>query len=193
VGQPAGNLLIKGEITMQYGLFMMPMHLPEKPLAQAFDEDIDVLIRADALGYHEAWIGEHFTSAWESIPAPDLLMARIVPHIQRMRLGTGVVLLQFHHPVLVANRLAYLDHLTKGRLYFGVGSGGLPTDAKLFGVPMDGRARPMTRESVEIILRVWTAGPPFEYHGEYWHVMAVPPDHRSGLGVYVKPYVRQEA
>jgi alkanesulfonate monooxygenase SsuD/methylene tetrahydromethanopterin reductase-like flavin-dependent oxidoreductase (luciferase family) len=85
VGQPAGNLLIKGEITMQYGLFMMPMHLPGKPLAQAFDEDIDVLIRADALGYHEAWIGEHFTSAWESIPAPDLLIARIVPHIQQMR------------------------------------------------------------------------------------------------------------
>jgi limonene 1,2-monooxygenase len=88
------------------------MHLPEKPLAQFFDEDIDLLIRADALGYHEAWIGGHFTSAWESIPTPDLLIARIVPHIQRLRLGTGVVLLQFHHPVLVANRLVYLDHLT---------------------------------------------------------------------------------
>ena len=48
---------------MQYGLFMIPMHPPEKPLAQAFDEDIDVLVRADALGYHEAGIGEHFTSA----------------------------------------------------------------------------------------------------------------------------------
>jgi hypothetical protein len=63
MGQPAGNLLTKGEITMQYGLFMIPMHPPEKPLAQAFDEDIDVLVRADALGYHEAGIGEHFTSA----------------------------------------------------------------------------------------------------------------------------------
>jgi hypothetical protein len=48
---------------MRYGLFMMPMHLPKIPLAQAFDEDIDLLIRADALGYYEAWIGEHFTSA----------------------------------------------------------------------------------------------------------------------------------
>jgi alkanesulfonate monooxygenase SsuD/methylene tetrahydromethanopterin reductase-like flavin-dependent oxidoreductase (luciferase family) len=106
------------------GLFMMPMHLPEKPLAQAFDEDIDLLIRADTLAYHEAWIGEHFTSAWESIPPSDLLLARIVPQIQQMRLGTGVVLLQFHHSVLVASRLAFLDHLTKGRLYFGVGSRG---------------------------------------------------------------------
>jgi alkanesulfonate monooxygenase SsuD/methylene tetrahydromethanopterin reductase-like flavin-dependent oxidoreductase (luciferase family) len=173
---------------MQYGLFMMPMHLPEKPLAQAFDEDIDLLIRADALGYGEAWIGEHFTSAWENIPGPDLLIARVAPQIHHMWLGTGVVLLQFHHPVLVANRLAYLDHLTKGRLYFGFGSGGLPSDAKLFGVPMDGRARPMTRESVEIILKLWTEEPPFEYHGDYWHVVAVPPDPRSGLGVYVKPY-----
>jgi alkanesulfonate monooxygenase SsuD/methylene tetrahydromethanopterin reductase-like flavin-dependent oxidoreductase (luciferase family) len=173
---------------MQYGLFMMPMHLPEKPLAQALDEDIDLLIRADMLGYHEAWIGEHFTSAWENIPGPDLLIARLVPHIQHMWLGTGVVLLQFHHPVLVANRLAYLDHLTKGRLYFGFGSGGLPTDSKLFGVPMDGRARPMTRESVEIILKLWTEEPPFEYHGDYWQVVAVSPDPRSGLGIYVKPY-----
>jgi alkanesulfonate monooxygenase SsuD/methylene tetrahydromethanopterin reductase-like flavin-dependent oxidoreductase (luciferase family) len=173
---------------MQYGLFMMPMHLPEKPLAQAFEEDIDLLLRADALGYSEAWIGEHFTSAWENIPAPDLLIARVAPHLQRMILGTGVVLLQFHHPVLVANRLAYLDHLTQGRLYFGFGSGGLPTDSKLFGVPMDGRARPMTRESVEIILKLWTEDPPFEYHGDYWQVVAVRPDPRSGLGVYVKPY-----
>ena len=55
---------------MQYGLLMMPMHLPEKSLAQAFDEDI------------------------------DLLIARVVPRIQHMWLRTGVVLLQFHHPVL---------------------------------------------------------------------------------------------
>lgn len=172
---------------MQYGLFMMPMHLPEKSLAQAFDEDIDLLMRADALGYSDAWIGEHFTSAWENIPAPDLLIARVAPQLQHMILGTGVVLLQFHHPVLVANRLAYLDHLTKGRLYFGFGSGGLPTDSKLFGVPMDGRARFMTRESVEIMLKLWTEAPPFEYHGDYWHVVAVPPDPKSALGVYLKP------
>jgi alkanesulfonate monooxygenase SsuD/methylene tetrahydromethanopterin reductase-like flavin-dependent oxidoreductase (luciferase family) len=173
---------------MQYGLFMMPMHLPEKPLAQAVDEDIDLLLRADALGYREAWIGEHFTSAWEKIPAPDLLIARVAPQLQQMIMGTGVVLLQYHHPVLVANRLAYLDHLTEGRLYVGFGSGGLPTDSKLFGVPMDGRARFMTRESVDIILKLWTAEPPFEYHGDYWHVVAVPPDPVSGLGISVKPY-----
>jgi alkanesulfonate monooxygenase SsuD/methylene tetrahydromethanopterin reductase-like flavin-dependent oxidoreductase (luciferase family) len=82
-----------------------------------------------------------------------------------------VVLLQFYHPVLVANRLAYLDHLTKGCFYFGFGSGGLPTDANLFGVPMDGWARPMTREAVDIILKLWTTEPPFEYHGEYWQVI----------------------
>jgi alkanesulfonate monooxygenase SsuD/methylene tetrahydromethanopterin reductase-like flavin-dependent oxidoreductase (luciferase family) len=172
---------------MQYGLFMMPMHLPEKSPAQAFAEDIDLLLRADALGYSEAWIGEHFTSAWENIPAPDLLIARTVPHIHQMILGTGVVLLQYQHPVLVANRLAYLDYLTNGRLYCGFGSGGLPTDSKLFGVPMDGRARFMTRESVEIILRLWTEEPPFKYHGDYWHITAVSPDPKSALGIYLKP------
>ncbi len=46
----------------------------------------------------------------------------------------------------------------------------------------------MTRESVEIILKLWTKEPPFEYHGDYWHVVAVSPDPRSGLGVYVRLY-----
>ena len=74
---------------MQYGLFMMPMHLPEKSPAQAFDEDIDLLTRADALGYSEAWIGEHFTSAWENIPAPDLLIARVAPQLQYQGMKAG--------------------------------------------------------------------------------------------------------
>jgi alkanesulfonate monooxygenase SsuD/methylene tetrahydromethanopterin reductase-like flavin-dependent oxidoreductase (luciferase family) len=72
---------------MQYGLFMMPMHLPEKPVAQTVDEDIELLLRADALGYGEAWIGEHFTSAWENIPAPDLLIARVAPQLRQMILA----------------------------------------------------------------------------------------------------------
>ena len=55
---------------MKLGLFMMPMHPPEKPHADAYDLDVQTLVAADQLGYDEAWLGEHFTSGWENIPAP---------------------------------------------------------------------------------------------------------------------------
>ena len=55
---------------MKYGLFMMPSHPPERNIYDAHQWDLDYLALCDSLGYDEAWIGEHFTSPWEPIPAP---------------------------------------------------------------------------------------------------------------------------
>ncbi|MGH8058805.1 MAG: LLM class flavin-dependent oxidoreductase [Candidatus Entotheonellia bacterium] len=61
---------------MQFGLFMMPLHPPHRSFADAYDRDLDLLVTADRLGYHEAWIGEHITERWENAPAPELLIAK---------------------------------------------------------------------------------------------------------------------
>ena len=111
---------------MKYGLFMMPSHPPERDLFQAHQWDLDCLSLADELGYDEAWIGEHFTSPWEPIPAPDLMIAQALQRTRNIKLGTGVHLLPYHHPAELAHRVAYLDHLAQGRFLFGIGSGGLP-------------------------------------------------------------------
>src|SRR5437773_2065636 len=73
---------------MKLGLFMMPLHPPEKSRTQCFEEDIELVVRADELGFVEAWIGQHLTLAWEPIPANDLFIATVIPRTKRIRLGT---------------------------------------------------------------------------------------------------------
>ena len=156
---------------MKYGLFMMPSHPPERNIYDAHQWDLDYLALCDSLGYDEAWIGEHFTSPWEPIPAPDIMIAQALLRTSRIKLGTGVHLLPYHHPAELAHRIAYLDHLAQGRFLLGIGSSGLPSDWALFNVDgFGGQHREMTRESLDIMLKIWQSQPPFEYRGKYWSV-----------------------
>src|SRR5437764_2287388 len=86
-----------GGTFMQLGLFMMPMHPPEKDRTACFEEDLALIVRADELGYTEAWIGQHHSVAWESIPSNDLFIANALPRTQQIRFGTGVTLVRLHH------------------------------------------------------------------------------------------------
>src|SRR3990172_2071676 len=108
--------LSPAEDVMHLGLFMMPLHPPSRPLADTLDEDLELLVEADRLGYTDAWIGEHQTLAWEAIPAREIFISKALPLPRPIRLGRGVVLLQQRHPPYVANRIALLDHLARGRL-----------------------------------------------------------------------------
>ena len=72
---------------MKLGLFMMPLHPPEKSRTLCFDEDIEQVILADELGFSEAWIGQHHSVAWEPIPANDLFIATVLPRTKQIRLG----------------------------------------------------------------------------------------------------------
>src|SRR5882724_7873194 len=156
---------------MDYGLFTMPSHPPERSLYDGHQWDLQVLRWADELGFSEAWIGEHHTAPWEPHPSPDLLVAQALLQTKRMRIGPGGFLMPFHHPAELANRVAMLDHLAQGRLNFGVAASGLPSDWALFNVDgMSGQNREMTRESLDIILRLWSEEPEFDYKGKFWHV-----------------------
>src|SRR5436309_810485 len=119
---------------MQFGLFMMPLHPPHRAFADGYDRDVDQIVLADQLGFHEAWVGEHLTERWENAPAPDLLLAQALALTKNVRLGTGVTLLALHNPVYLAHRLAMLDHMARGRFQWGIGGGGIPTDLSLFGL-----------------------------------------------------------
>ena len=71
----------------------------------------------DRLGYQEAWIGEHFTSEWESISAPDLFIAAALERTKSIVFGTGVTCMPNHDPFVLAHRIAQLDHLAQGRFH----------------------------------------------------------------------------
>lgn len=156
---------------MELGVFMMPSHPPERSLYDASEWNLQVIRWAEQLGFAEAWIGEHFTAPWEPIPSPDLLIAQALKQTRRIKLAAGAHLLPYHHPIELAYRVAYLDHLSQGRLMLGVGTGGLESDAMLFDVNMkEGENKKRTAEALEIILKLWTSEEPFEFKGNFWNV-----------------------
>src|SRR5499425_3898706 len=142
---------------MQYGLFTMPSHPPERSLADGHRWDLQTLRWADEFGFEEAWIGEHHTAPWEPHPSPDLLLAQAFLQTKNIRLGPGGFCLPYHHPAELANRIAMLDHLSGVRLTVGFAASGSPTDWEMFGVDgLHGEHRDMTRESIDIIMNLWT-------------------------------------
>ena len=168
----------------------MPAHPPERGTYEAHNWDLDVLTLADQLGYYEAWIGEHFTAPWEPVPAPDLLIAQALMRTRNIKLGTGGHLLPFHHPVELAHRVAYLDHLAQGRFQFGIAAGGLATDGELFDIDFNaGQNREMTREALEIILYIWRGEAPSEYKGKFWTAkIPDPKENDLTLRLHVAPF-----
>ena len=101
----------------------MPVHRPEKPWSQALEEDRQAIILADQLGYSEAWVGEHFSTKVEQVPAPLMFLSTLIHETTQIRFGTGVVNLGHRHPIVVAAEAAQFDHLSEGRLMLGVGPG----------------------------------------------------------------------
>src|SRR4051812_37216857 len=113
---------------MKFSFFMMPIHHPSESPALAFQRDIGFIHQADALGFDEFMIGEHHSGGWETMPVPEMALAMAAATAKRIRLGTSVVNLPYHHPFQVAERIAFLDHLTEGRAILGIGPSVLATD-----------------------------------------------------------------
>jgi alkanesulfonate monooxygenase SsuD/methylene tetrahydromethanopterin reductase-like flavin-dependent oxidoreductase (luciferase family) len=174
---------------VEFGLFMMPAHPPERTLADAHEIDLGILRDADRLGFREAWIGEHFTQPWEPICAPDLMIAQALLQTERIVLAPGAHVLPYHHPAELAHRVAYLDNIARGRLMLGIGSGGTPTDWTLFDVDgAGGEGRAMMWESLEIMQRLWAEQTPFEHKGEYWTVKQPEPILGGGMMPHIRCY-----
>ena len=177
---------------MKLGLFLMPSHPPERAPIDAQNWDLHCLKLADNYALEEAWIGEHFTAPWEPVPSPDILIAQALMQTKNIKLGTGAHLLPFHHPVELASRVAYLDHLAQGRYMFGIGSGGLQSDHELFGIDMEnGEHRERTRESLDIILNLWEhVDGPFKYEGKFWQVNIPDPEDYAyaNLRTHITPF-----
>ena len=173
---------------MKLGVFMMPLHPPEKQRTLCFEEDIELVVRADELGFSEAWIGQHHTLAWEPIPSSDVFIANVLPRTKNIRLGPGVTIVPQHHPANVAVRLALLDHLSRGRLNCAFGQGGVPTDHELFNLPDPKTQGLMTLEGIDMVLNLWRAEAPFDFRGQFWRIRIENPNRELDTGTLLKPY-----
>src|ERR1700716_1174328 len=125
-----------------FGAFLAPHHpVGEHPMLQ-FRRDLDLVEHLDKLGYDEFWCGEHHSSGWEMIGSPEMFLAAAGERAKRIRLGTGVVSLPYHHPFNVAQRMVQLDYMTGGRAIFRSGPGALASDAHTLNIdPMTQRDR----------------------------------------------------
>lgn len=154
---------------MQLGLFMMPLHDPNRDYTSVLREDREAILLAEKLGFNEAWVGEHYAATTEPITDPLQFMATLIAETKTIRFGTAVLNLPQHHPAQVAGNAAMFDHLSGGRYIMGVGPGGLGSDFELFGT-MDKNRPEMMVESVEMIHKIWASDPPYHINGKYWSI-----------------------
>ncbi|MFN8108663.1 MAG: LLM class flavin-dependent oxidoreductase [Thermoleophilia bacterium] len=150
-----------------FGLFLAPFHALEENPTLALDRDLELIGLADRLGFQEAWVGEHHTTGWETIASPELFLAVAAERTRHIRLGTGAVSLPYHHPMMVADRIVLLDHLTRGRINFGVGPGGHISDGMMLGLD-PAVLRDRMAESLEVIMRLFTDPAPFSVTSDWF-------------------------
>lgn len=137
--------------SIKFGAFLAPYHPLDADPALQLRRDIDLMTHLDHLGFDEAWMGEHHSTGAEIVPAPDVFIAAAAERTERIRFGTGVMSLPYHHPLVTADRITQLDLQTRGRLIFGTGPGKIPLDAHMMGInPSDQRRR--QGEALEAIL-----------------------------------------
>jgi alkanesulfonate monooxygenase SsuD/methylene tetrahydromethanopterin reductase-like flavin-dependent oxidoreductase (luciferase family) len=186
----ADTLSIKciGKRLMDLSFFTMPLHPVGKPIAQCIKEDREAFILADNLGFKEGYCGEHTTDLAENITSTVAFMASIAYETHNIRLGTGTVNLPNSHPARVAAEVAMLDHMTEGRLNFGISPGGLLSDAEVFG-NLDRDRNAMFLECINMVLEIWASDAPYNLKGDFFSVST----ERSmlpeiGQGSIIKPF-----
>ena len=136
---------------LRFGLFSGPYHRPDLNPLSAFQQDMELIVNLDRLGFDEVWIGEHHSGGVETVATPELTIAAAAQRTTHIKMGTGAVTIPYHNPFLVADRIVQLDYMTRGRMMFGVAPGQLVQDAQMIGLdPMNNRR--MLQEALDVII-----------------------------------------
>jgi limonene 1,2-monooxygenase len=168
---------------LKFGIFLAPFHPVGQNPTLALERDLQLIEHLDALGFDEAWFGEHHSAGYEIIASPEVFIAAAAQRTKHIRLGTGVSSLPYHHPFMLADRLVLLDHLTRGRLMIGVGPGALPSDAFMMGID-PAKQRDMMEESLEAILLLLEGTEPVTMETDWFKLVGA----RLQLRPYQRPY-----
>jgi alkanesulfonate monooxygenase SsuD/methylene tetrahydromethanopterin reductase-like flavin-dependent oxidoreductase (luciferase family) len=146
---------------VRLGYFTMPVHPLGRNWHETLQEDREAIILADALGYYDAFVGEHLTDRCENITSSMMFHATLAPVTKRIKLASGTSNLSQIHPVLIAAHAAMLDHLSGGRFIFGISPGALSCDAEALGILDQDRGK-IFAEAIDVILEIWRRDPPYE-------------------------------
>src|SRR5229473_1540596 len=173
---------------MKLGMFMMPLHPPQRRPAETYAEDREAVLLADRLGYCEALVGEHVTDLAENVTSCLMFLASLAHDTKNIVLGSGTINMPNTHPAHVAAQVAMIDHLLKGRFIMGISPGGLMSDAEAFGNYKKDR-NAIFLESINMVLDIWRGEPPYNLNGQFFSVTTqntqIP---EIGQGAIIKPY-----
>ena len=137
---------------MKLGMFMMPLHPPNRKAYETLQEDREAIILADRLGYSEAYVGEHVTDLAENITSCLMFLCSLAFNTHQIRLGSGTINMPNSHPAAIAAQVSMIDHLLQGRFIMGISPGGLMSDAEVFGNFGKNRLD-MFVESIDMVLK----------------------------------------
>ena len=152
---------------MEIGLFTEFQSPPGMDEAQAFDESLAQMTAAEELGFDSVWLAEiHFQKGRSVLSSPLVIATAIAARTRRVRIGIAVQILPLAHPLHLAEDVATVDHLSKGRLDFGVGRSGLPEHYEGFNVSHS-ESRERFNETLEILVKAWTEER-FTHEGKYF-------------------------
>ena len=153
---------------MNFGTFLLMQSPSARSSQEIYGRALDVAQAAETLGFHNVWLAEHHFSTYGYLSRPAQLATYIAAKTSRVRVGTAVIVVPLHHPLVVAEEIATLDLVSGGRLDVGLGRGYQHYEFERFGLELEsGRAR--WEESIDIILKAF-AGEPFTYDGKIFKI-----------------------
>ena len=149
-----------------------------------YKETLEQCRLADQVGFDNLWFVEHhFLTGFSGSPCPEVMFGALSQVTKRIRIGFGVSILPYHHPIRVAERVAMVDQLTDGRVEFGTGRSNAYEQIGLGVDPRDTRA--MWEESITMLPQIWQSDE-FSWEGRFWKV----PPRRVLPKPYQKPHPR---
>ncbi len=156
---------------MQFGLFCSAQanssDLPAET-GQGFRDYLDFNVEAEALGFTSSFLVEHHFTGWNQVSSTLMLLMALAMRTKRLRLGSAVMVLPWHNPVLLAEQAATLDLVSGGRFDFGIGKGYRHSEFKGFQIAPD-EAEARFEEAVEVMTRAFTTRERFSHRGRFWH------------------------
>jgi probable F420-dependent oxidoreductase len=168
---------------MRFGLYLRSFLTDRtRPLHEQIDDVVEICHIARDAGFSTVTMPQHWVSHPTIWPQPFSMLARLAPETGDMTLMTGIVLLPLHNPLQMAEDVATLDHISKGRFVFGVGIGYRETELEAVGATRKDRV-PRLTESIEIMKRLWS-GDEVDYEGRYWKIHGA----KMGFLPYQQPH-----
>ena len=135
---------------------------------QGFRDYLDFNVEAEALGFHSSFLVEHHFTGWNQVSSTLMLLMAVAMRTKTLRLGSAVMVLPWHNPVLLAEQAATLDLVSGGRFEFGIGKGYRHSEFKGFQIaPEEAEAR--FEEAIAVMTRAFTSRQRFSHHGRFWH------------------------